>query len=226
MKHKIILATVVYITAFFLQSCNKSSNHHDKRDADSSMSHSKQDGPMRPDNMQMDNGMMESMRSVLDKMDAMKMTGDFDHDFANMMIMHHQAAIDMSEIEIVKGTDAAIVSMAKSIVTAQKDEIVEMQQFIANHKMKEVKMQNAEMDGDLSKSMKAMMDKMNNMQMTGNTDTDFVRMMIPHHEGAVKMAEDELAYGKHTELKKMAEKMIIDQTKEIDEFNAWLTSNN
>lgn len=58
--------------------------------------------------------------------------------------------------------------------------------------------------------------------MTGNTHKDFVMMMIPHHESAVTMAEDELSYGKQPELKKMAQKMIADQSKEITEFKAWL----
>ena len=60
------------------------------------------------DNMdmkKMNNEMMESMNGMKAKMDAMKMTGDFDLDFANMMIEHHQGAIDMSNIEVSKGAD-------------------------------------------------------------------------------------------------------------------------
>jgi uncharacterized protein (DUF305 family) len=39
------------------------------------------------------------------KMENMQMTGDFDLDFANMLIEHHQGAIDMSKIEVEKGAD-------------------------------------------------------------------------------------------------------------------------
>ncbi len=44
----------------------------------------------------MNNGLMASMNTMMDKMNSMKMCGDFDLDFANMMIAHHQGAIDMS----------------------------------------------------------------------------------------------------------------------------------
>lgn len=80
------------------------------------------------------------------------------------------------------------------------------------------------MHNELGETMKAMMDKMNNMQMTGNSDKDYAMMMIPHHESAVTMAEDELKHGKQLGLKKMAQKMIADQSKEINEFKAWLSN--
>ncbi len=58
--------------------------------------------------------------------------------------------------------------------------------------------------------------------MTGNADKDFALMMIPHHEAAISMANDLLAHGKNPELKKMAQKIIDDQTKEIEDRKAWL----
>ncbi len=143
-----------------------------------------------------------------------------------MMIMHHQAAIDMSEVEIAKGADAQMKTMAQNIITAQKAEIDQLQKFVKSSKMPEEKKMNEEMHNELSQTMKAMMDKMNNMQMTGNADKDFAMMMVPHHEGAVKMAEDELSHGKQFELKKMAQKMIKDQNKEIADFKAWLANQN
>ncbi len=69
-----------------------------------------------------------------------------------------------------------------------------------------------------------MMDAMN-MKPTGDADKDFVMMMIPHHQGAIDMAEVELKYGKDPELRKMAEKIIADQKKEIDEMKKWQASN-
>jgi uncharacterized protein (DUF305 family) len=60
---------------------------------------------------------------------------------------------------------------------------------------------------------------------TGNPDVDFVKNMIPHHQGAIDMAKVELAHGKDPELRKMAEKIIADQEKEIAEMQAWLKKN-
>jgi uncharacterized protein (DUF305 family) len=74
-------------------------------------------------------------------------------------------------------------------------------------------------------TMNKMMDKMKGMEMTGNHDKDFVMMMIPHHQSAVEMANNELSHGKKFEIKKMAQKIMEDQNKEIKEFEDWLGGN-
>lgn len=59
----------------------------------------------------------------------------------------------------------------------------------------------------------------------GNADVDFVRNMIPHHQGAIDMAKVELAHGKDAELRKMAQQIIDDQEKEIAQMQEWLKKN-
>ena len=223
MKYKILIATALIFNAYFMLSCDSAENKTIKKETDSSMTHKMQNDSMNSGKMEMD-GMMQTLSGTMSKMKEVKMTGDFDLDFANMMIIHHQAAIDMSEVEIAKGTDAQMKTMAQNIVTAQKAEIEQLHLFVKNYKMPEAKKMNGEMHNELDETMKGMMDKINNMQMTGNTDKDFAMMMKPHHQSAVKMAEAELSHGKQHEVKKMAQKMIMDQNKEISEFKVWLSS--
>ncbi len=58
--------------------------------------------------------------------------------------------------------------------------------------------------------------------LTGDPDIDFMQGMIPHHQGAIDMAEIVLKYGKDPETKKLAEEIIKAQTAEITFMKEWL----
>src|SRR6266481_744597 len=50
---------------------------------------------------------------------------------------------------------------------------------------------------------------------SGDVDTDFVAMMVPHHQGAIEMAQAELRYGRNEPLRRMAQEIIVTQLQEI-----------
>ena len=78
--------------------------------------------------------MQGHMKGMMKHMESMKMTGDTDLDFATMMKMHHQGAIDMAQMELQSGKDAKMRAMAKGIIKAQQKEIKEFDQWLAKRK--------------------------------------------------------------------------------------------
>lgn len=69
------------------------------------------------------------------------------------------------------------------------------------------------------------MHKNMDLAFTGDADADFVRGMIPHHQGAIDMAKVVLAHGKDPEIRKLAEGVIREQEKEIAMMQDWLKKN-
>jgi len=64
----------------------------------------------------------------------------------------------------------------------------------------------------------AAMDKMMagmSVKPNGNVDGDFTAMMIPHHQGAIDMAQAELLYGHNEQLRRIAQQIIVEQQQEI-----------
>ena len=97
-------------------------------------------GTAMPDKMQSPDksspsmGMKQSMSGMMTGMENMPMSGNTDHDFAAMMKMHHQGAIDMAQQELQSGKDPKMRAMAKRIIDAQKKEIKEFEQWLGAHK--------------------------------------------------------------------------------------------
>ena len=77
--------------------------------------------------------MKAMMKDMGGKMTSMPMSGDPDVDFAMMMRMHHQGAIDMANAELSNGKDPQMKKMAKAIVSAQKKEIAQFDAYLAKH---------------------------------------------------------------------------------------------
>ncbi len=63
-------------------------------------------------------------------------------------------------------------------------------------------------------AMKTMMAAMT-ITPSGDVDTDFVAMMVPHHQGAIDMAQAELRYGHNEQLRRIAQEIIVTQRQEI-----------
>jgi uncharacterized protein (DUF305 family) len=69
----------------------------------------------------------------------------------------------------------------------------------------------------LADNASAMIKMMINMDIrpSGDIDSDFVAMMVPHHQGAIEMAQAELRYGRNEQLKRLSQEIIVTQQQEI-----------
>ena len=142
---------------------------------------------------------------------------DADVMFAQMMIPHHEQAIEMSDIALDPntGASAAIIALATQIKGAQDPEISQMKNLLTTWGMP-TNMGSMDhssmMDGMLS------LEEMNTLgQLKGaEFDKAWAKGMIAHHEGAIEMANDVLANGKNSEILALANAVVSGQSTEIE----------
>ena len=170
-----------------------------------------------------DNKMMGLMHEMMDKMEQMQMTKDPDTDFAIMMKMHHQGAIDMANLELKEGTNTTMKETATMMISTQTQEIAQLNTFLQGHSPH---LNVPEFDNKMMMSMEKMGRNADLQIINGKIDHDFAILMITHHQSAIEMSKMELDYGTHTELKNMAVKMIEDQEKEIKNLQEWILAAN
>lgn len=168
------------------------------------------------------NRMMDSMHAVMSRMDAMSKTNDPEIDFPRMMIMHHQAAINMGNVQRQEGKNDSLKRFSQKMINAQQMEIQELSSILATETVNNsVPAFTMELSDHMMK-----MDQVADIQLiTGDIDNDFATLMIQHHNSAIENSEAYLMYGTNAQLKSLAQKMIDDQKKEIMELSNWLKAN-
>lgn len=162
---------------------------------------------------------------------------DADTMFAQMMIPHHQQAVQMSEIMLAKdGLDPQIADLATRIKEAQGPEIQRMTAMLEawgqpvmmssesagtggmeGHDMSGMESGEAGMGGMEGMMSEEDLAKLESAQGTEAAEL-FLTQMIAHHEGAVKMAEQEAGQGSNPQAVELAQTVIRDQEKEIQEM--------
>ena len=169
-----------------------------------------------------DNRMMDSLHAMMARMEMMPMTNDPEIDFPKMMIMHHQGAINMSTALRQDGKNDSLKRFAQKVTTAQMMEIQELNMMLASETVNNSVPAHSMEHMDHMKKL----DQMADVQLiTGDLDNDYATLLILHHNSAIEDAEAYLMYGNKASLKTMAQKMIDDQKKEIQELSNWLKAN-
>ena len=133
--------------------------------------------------------------------------------FAQMMIPHHEQAVEMSEDILAKdGVDPRVVDLATQIKAAQDPEIKQLRTWLAAWGADEA------MSG-MNDGNTGMMSDDDMMALKGASGADadrlFLEQMMLHHEGAIAMAQLELDAGENADATAMAQAIVTSQTAEI-----------
>ena len=134
-----------------------------------------------------------------------------DRAFVADMIPHHESAIEMAKLAQRRGESAFVKQLAADIVRSQAAEIATMRSEDRALAAAGVKA------GSLGvpEHMKGMDHDPQALTTADAFDAAFIAMMIPHHQGALEMADAEIARGADPELKALAEAIIDAQRREI-----------
>ncbi|MGF9662580.1 DUF305 domain-containing protein [Arthrobacter crystallopoietes] len=141
--------------------------------------------------------------------------------FAQAMIPHHEQAVEMSEMMLVKdGVDPEVKQLAEDIKAAQGPEIEKMHSWLEAWGQPTTMAGGSDHSGH--SSMSGMMSDADLDKLRGAEGTDasrmFLEQMIEHHEGAITMAEQEAANGSGVQAVELARKVVADQQAEIDKM--------
>jgi uncharacterized protein (DUF305 family) len=154
-----------------------------------------------------------------------------DHAFVRQMVPHHQMATEMAAMAKTDGEHAKIRRLARQIIKAQSAEIRTLRRIAKDLGVTPAEMP---MDGEMSEQTMRDLETLGLTAEESGMDMDmhdlhgakpfdrmFIDMMIPHHQGAIRMARAELADRKNRRLRRIARDIVRDQAKEIRTMNAW-----
>lgn len=152
---------------------------------------------------------------------------DYDLRFIDAMMLHHQGAVDMAKEVLNKSQRPEMKKLAEDIITAQNREINQMKQWRKTWypKASSTPMAHHPQMGHMmpmsQEMMQSMMMSMDLGAANAEFDKRFINAMIPHHEGALVMAQDALSKSKRPEIKKLSQDIVTSQQKEIDQMKQW-----
>jgi uncharacterized protein (DUF305 family) len=154
--------------------------------------------------------------------------------FAQLMIPHHQQAVEMADMALSKASSSEVKGLAKQIKAAQDPEIAQMRAWLsawgAPEQMPSASAGSMDHSGmDMGGMTGAGMMSAANMQKlqaaTGAAfDRMWLQMMIAHHQGAITMANQVLDSSKNDQVKKLAQAIVSGQNDEISTMQKLLAA--
>ena len=147
---------------------------------------------------------------------------DQDVMFAQMMLPHHEQAVEMSDMFIAKGdsVNSDVLALAETIKDEQGPEIDQLTTWLDDWGQDTSASMDHSMDGMMSESDMTALDDAEGAE----ASRLFLEQMTEHHKGAVDMAQQEVDGGENPDAVEMAKNIVESQTAQIDQMDALLSS--
>jgi uncharacterized protein (DUF305 family) len=146
--------------------------------------------------------------------------------FAQRMVPHHAQAVEMAELVPGRTDTPAVLAIAERVKAAQAPEIALMTEWLAAWGAPADEHGDQSAHGDHGAGMPGMMADADMAALRAATGEDFdqrwLAMMIVHHQGAIEMAEEQLAEGRNPDAQRLARQIVDAQRAEIREMQALL----
>jgi uncharacterized protein (DUF305 family) len=142
--------------------------------------------------------------------------------FAQMMIPHHQQAVDMGVLAETRASNPGVLGIAVKIKDEQEPEILLMKSWLKEAGQSETGMHDMGMDmGMLSEQ------EFNDLKSANGSEFDvlYLQGMIQHHQGAIEMAKT-VSDSKNEAVRNLAESIIESQTAQIEQLEQLLAEIN
>jgi uncharacterized protein (DUF305 family) len=228
LKNKFFAFSLIATTSFVngtLAACSTTASQNQVQSNNSTATEATEkqmaQGGMNHDGMN-HGGMNHSMAMDLGPADA-----NYDLRFIDSMIPHHEGAVMMAKEALQKSKRPEIKKLANEIIKAQNQEIAQLKQWRQTWYPK-ASSKPVAYDAKLKKTvdmssqqMQAMMMNMDLGAADNEFDLRFINAMIPHHEGALTMANDATSKSKRPQIKKLAQDIISSQKAEISQMQQW-----
>lgn len=165
----------------------------------------------------------EILDEMIEGMDSAELTDSISHNFIVQMIPHHRAAIQMSKNVLQYPICRPLQKIAENIIVMQTESIDNMQEVLDRCSNCTSTSQDLclyqHQQGIITQTM---FEDMDTACSTDNISANFMREMIPHHRGAVRMSKNALRYDICPELYKILQAIISSQERGIREMSCLL----
>lgn len=165
----------------------------------------------------------EILDEMIRGMTEAELTCSISHNFIVRMIPHHRAAIEMSENLLRDSTFVPLRGIAQGIVSEQTKSIEDMQRVLPIcAQVSNTRQELCQYEAQFRQITQTMFTSMRNACADNDINADFMREMIPHHQGAIRMSKNVLCYPICPELDPILRAIITSQEKGVQQMQRLL----